>query len=275
MTCPPLIPLYPPGDANPVAAEGRYLAHRLHRLGTAERPLVYSNYVVSLDGRIALEYPHSGHTGVPKAITSPTDWRLYQELAAQADVLLTSGRYMRELAAGKAQSDLPIGHNFPDLIKWRENEEMEEQPAVVIFSRSLDLPLELLQGLERTVYVATGAGADKRKLAAVTETGIPVLIAGDKNEVDGCYLVEELGEKGYRSIYSIAGPGLLDTLLRAGKVDRLYLTQVHTLLGGQHYDTLLESMVLQPAVRFELDELYLEKGDAIQLGQLFSVYRKI
>ena len=119
MSYPPLIPLYPPGDGNAVAAEGRYLAHGLHRLCTAGKPLVYSNYVVSLDGRIALEYPHSCHTAIPEAITSAVDWRLYQELAAQADILLTSGRYLRELDEGKAQDGLPVGKNFPDLIDWR------------------------------------------------------------------------------------------------------------------------------------------------------------
>jgi riboflavin biosynthesis pyrimidine reductase len=258
-----------------VKTEGRYLAHRLDRRGTSSEPFVYSNYVVSLDGRIALEYPHSGHTGVPKTITSAVDWRLYQELAAQADVLLTSGRYLRELAAGKAQDGLPVGENFPDLLAWRREQGLEEQPAVVILSRSLDLPLEIvLQDAKRKVYVATGANADKRRLAAVAETGVPVLLAGEDKEVDGCRLIEELGAKGYRSIYSIAGPGLLDTLLRAAKVDRLYLTQVHTLLGGQCYDTLLESQVLEPAARFELEELYFDRGDDERQGQMFGVYRR-
>lgn len=275
MNCPPLLPLFPHNDGRPVAAEGRYLAHRLHRLGTTEQPLVYCNYVVSLDGRIALEYPHSGHTGVPETITSAVDWRLYQELAAQADVLLTSGRYLRELAAGKAQDTLPVGNAYTELIEWRKTEGLTPQPHVVVLSRSLDLPLEeLLPELEHEITVATGAGADKRKLAAVAETGVPVLLAGDGIEVDGCRLIEELGQKGYCSIYSIAGPGLLDTLLRAGKVDRLYLTQVHTLLGGKDYDTLLESRLLNPAARFELGELYLDQGDTERQGQLFATYRK-
>ncbi len=274
MTCPPIVPLYPPGDGVPIAAEGRYLAHRLHQQGTAHKPLVYSNYVVSLDGRIALEYPHSGHTGVPKTITSAVDWRLYQELAAQADVLLTSGRYLRELAEGQAQDGLPVGENFPDLIEWRLEQGLEAQPAVVILTRSLDLPMELLPKLGRTTYVATGANADKRNLAAVAETGVPVLLAGEDKEVDGCRLVEDLGEKGYRSIYSIAGPGLLDTLLRAGKVDRLYLTHAHTLLGGKKYDTLLESKVLDPAARFVLEELSLDRGDTHRQEQLFATYKR-
>lgn len=275
MTCPPVIPLYPVSDGKPVPAEGLYLAHRLHSMGTAGKPYVYSNYVVSLDGRIALEYPHSSHSGIPRAITSAIDWRLYQELAAQADVLLTSGRYIRKLAEGKAQSSLPVGDDFPDLLEWRLSQGLAPQPDVVILSRSLDLPLQtVLQDSTRNVYVATGANADKRKLAAVAGTGVPVLLAGEDRDVDGCRLVEELGARGYRSIYSIAGPGLLDTLLKAGRVDRLYLTQVHTLLGGMNFDTLLEAAVLEPAARFELEETFFDKGDSSRQGQLFSTFRK-
>lgn len=275
MTQSHVLQLFPPCESPSQPSDGLYLAHRLDRLGTSQQPYVYSNYVVSLDGRIALEYPHSDHTMIPSEITSKTDWRLYQELAAQADVLLTSGRFIRELAEGKAQATLPVGDGFSDLIAWRKQQGMTPQPAVVILSRSLDLPLQdLPPDLGHQLYVATGAKADKRKLAAITETGTPVLLTGEDSEVDGCLLTEELGEKGYRSIYSIAGPGLLDTLLRAGKVDRLYLTQVHTLLGGRCFDTLLESALLKPAAQFDLDTLYYEKGDNKRQGQFFGVYRK-
>jgi riboflavin biosynthesis pyrimidine reductase len=275
MNCPQLISLYPQGRHSPVEAKGLYLRHRLNRCGASERPCVYSNYVVSLDGRIAIGMPGTCRTGIPETITSDVDWRLYQELAAQADVLLTSGRYLRELAEGKAQDTFPVGTDFPDLQEWRKKQGLTPQPHVVVLTRSLELPLaELLPRLEHGVTVATGIKADKRKLAAVAETGVPVLLAGDDDEVDGCRLIEELGDKGFRSIYSIAGPGLLDTLLRAGKVDRLYLTQVHTLLGGQCYDTLLESRALEPAARFELEELYFDRGDEDRQGQMFGVYRK-
>jgi hypothetical protein len=98
-----LLQLYPPKTGTTETIEGRYLRHRLHRQNRMGGPCVYSNYVMSLDGRIALGCPHPG---VPKAITSDADWRLYQELAAQADVLLTSGRYLREWAEGRAQASL-------------------------------------------------------------------------------------------------------------------------------------------------------------------------
>jgi len=44
---------------------------------------------------------------VPRAIANERDWRLFQELSAQADIFLTSGRYLREWAKGQAQEILP------------------------------------------------------------------------------------------------------------------------------------------------------------------------
>ena len=271
---PPYIEQLYPGSRPRVAVAELYLQHQLHRRGSREQPFVYTNYVSSLDGRIALEYPHSGHTSIPAGITSEFDQRLYQELAAQADVLLTSGRYLRQLGEGKAQHAPPISADCQDLLLWRSEQGLEAQPAIVILSRSLDLPLEVLSSLGRKVYVATGSGADKRKLAATAETGASILLAGDGKRVEGCRLIEELGRMGYTSIYSIAGPALLDTLLRAGKVDRLYLTQVHMLLGGRDYDTLLEGPLLEPAARFSLESLYFDRGTAVRPPQSFAVFGK-
>lgn len=264
-----------PHQQQEVGVEGLYLQHQLHRKGSTVRPFVYTNYVVTLDGRIALEYPHSNHTSIPADITSELDQRLYQELAAQADVLLTSGRYLRQLSEGRAQHPPPLSNDYQDLLQWRLEQGLDKQPALVVLSRSLDLPLHTLTSLGRKVYVATGSGADKRKLATIAETGTSILFSGRGKNVEGCDLVEELGMMGYTSIYSIAGPALLDTLLRAGKVDRLYLTQVHMLFGGERYDTLLEGPLLSPAARFCLDSLYYDLGKAERPPQSFAVFCKV
>lgn len=257
-----------------VSVAGLYLQHHLHRKGSKEHPFVYTNYVSTLDGRIALGYPHSAHTSIPPGITSGIDRRLYQELAAQADVLLTSGRYLRQLSEGKAQHPPPISDEYPDLLQWRLDQVMKRQPAVVILSRSLDLPLTALTSLKRKVYVATGSDADKHRLARIADSGTSILFSGEGKEVEGCELIADLGMMGYTSIYSIAGPALLNTLLRAGKVDRLYLTQVHMIFGGEKYDTLLEGPLLNPAARFCLDSLYYDKGESGRPPQSFAVFGK-
>jgi hypothetical protein len=75
------------------ALNGTYLAHELHALGTSEQPFVYANFVSSLDGRIAVVEAHTGESYVLEDLTSGHDWRLFQELQAQADCMVTHGGY--------------------------------------------------------------------------------------------------------------------------------------------------------------------------------------
>jgi hypothetical protein len=104
--------LYPvPGTQYPI--EGLYLQHRLHRKGLPDSPYVYSDFITTLDGRIALGSNDSTMHTVPDATVNPRDWRLYQELAGQADLLITSGRYFRQSHIGEAQDQLPVATMAP------------------------------------------------------------------------------------------------------------------------------------------------------------------
>jgi hypothetical protein len=49
-----LLRLYP-DTCEKVPIKGLYLAYQLHKLGTTESPFVYANFLLGLDGRIALE----------------------------------------------------------------------------------------------------------------------------------------------------------------------------------------------------------------------------
>jgi len=150
---------------------------------------------------------------------------------------------------------------------------MPPQPAVVILSASLNMPIELLcEKLQRPVYVATGALADVEKGREIEACGARMIVAGKGKEVEGGALVDALTAAGFRSIYSVAGPGVLDTLIRARVINRFYLTQVHRLLGGASYDTLLEGGYLIPPADFVLNALYYDRGLENGCGQFFSVY---
>ena len=45
---------------------------------------------------------------VPKATSNERDWRLFQELAVQADIIISSGRYLRDYAEGQTQEILSV-----------------------------------------------------------------------------------------------------------------------------------------------------------------------
>lgn len=248
-----------------------YLANHPDRA----RPFVYTNFITSLDGRIAIEHPVTGKRGVPEFISNARDWRLYQELAARADVLLVSARYIRELARGEAQDSLPVSQapEFRDLRDWRLRQGLSAQPAVVILSASLDLPLaDICDSFERDVYVATG---EQTTVTSLEHTRAKILFAGDGNQVAGRKLVKELAALGFRHIYSIAGPVVFETLLRDHVLDRIYLTQVHRMVGGVAYDTLFEGRLLTPPANFKLQSLYYDESYGDDCGQFFSIYDRV
>ncbi|MDX8407980.1 MAG: dihydrofolate reductase family protein [Mariprofundaceae bacterium] len=251
--------------------KGLYLPLRLHRQAGKGELLIYANYIASLDGRIAVQNAESGEYEVPAAIANPRDWRLYQELAAQSDIMLTSARYFRQLARGCAQDLLPVGSSpdFSDLRDWRATEGLKAQPDVAVLSRSLDIPQAALAKIaERRVLVFTDEQAPDKRVQALEQAGASVIMAG-KESVNGMRLKAALAGRGYRSAYMIAGPGVFRTLLMAGVVDRLFLTTRHILLGGKHVQTLLDGDLCR-AERLRLLSLYHDVQDAP--GQSFAQY---
>jgi riboflavin biosynthesis pyrimidine reductase len=265
-----------PAPAGPVALHGLYLQHRLHALAASrDRPFVYSNFVSSLDGRIALEVPGKTTHTVPGSIANPRDWRLYQELSGQADILLTSGRFFRQSKAGEAQDVLPVGGQpeFNDIRAWRTAQGLRPQPDILILSSSLDIPPAALEPYRsRRILIATGSHADAARAAQLRDSGIEVVTAGQDSRVNGKLLLELLGARGYRTVYAVAGPAVLHTLVEGDVLDRLYLTFAHRLLAGEAFDTLTRGAPFVPPVNLQLRELYYDATTPEAAGQLFCVY---
>jgi len=263
-----VLQLFPPGGQM-MPLQGLYQAMNLHRQAAAGDVLIYANYIASVDGRIALPKAGSDEFEVPAAIANKRDWRLYQELAAQSDVMLTSARYFRQLAKGCAQDLLPVGAGdaYADLLGWRVQQGLKPQPDVMVLSSSLDLPLASLHSLsDRKVMVVTGTASDAAKRAALEAEGFPVLIAGDV-QVEGEMLRRLLIKHGYRSAYMIAGPAVHGTLLSAGVLDELFLTTHLSLLGGDSFYT-IAGRELEKPVGLLIRSLYLDQQDAG--SQLFA-----
>lgn len=212
---------------------------------------------------------------MPAAIGNTRDWRLYQELAAQSDLLITSARYFRQFAVGEAQDNLPVGpgERFADLRQWRLDQGLNAQPDVAIFSASLDLPADALKTYaDRRLHVLTGADSDPARVDALRAAGVEVHFAGTGTNADGAQAIGILQRLGYRRIYVVAGPAVFHTLVRAGAIQRLYLTLSHRLLGGEDFDTLTWGSELQPAPKLALRSLFYDAAAPEGAGQLVSCY---
>lgn len=268
--------LYPPPYA-PVPLRGLYLGLNLHALGTPEKPFVYANFLASLDGRIALE-DAGGKAYLPKTLTTPDDFRLFLELQAQADCLITHGGYLRSLHAGKLGNILHIGQRpeSADLAQWRAENGLKPQPAIVIASASLDFPMpDSIRAHGQDCYIATGRQADPAKVEAWQALGYEVICAGAGRRVEGAPLVQALGGRGLRRLYLIAGPDMLDTMLRDGQLGRLFQTITHQLMGGTAFRTVSPGAEFGPVGHLKLRSLYYDPTSPDGTGQWFAQFDTI
>jgi len=259
-----ILRLYPK-PAEPSPLEGLYLNLNLHRQAGEGEMLIYSNFVASLDGRISSFDPLKGDYGVPATLANDCDWRLYQELAAQSDILITSARYFRQLSNGTAQDLLPVGDSFDDLKQWRLNQGLKPQPDIAILSNSLDIPPATLEKFcDRKLVVFTSETSPVVAREALESADIRVIPAG-KERVEGRLMKRGLVELGYRSAYLIAGPAVHSTMIEDGELDRLFLTTRFTLLGSEQTHGFHDGGAVG---RMRLLSLYLDMDGA----QLFAQY---
>ena len=269
----PVYRLFPP-PYEAVTLRGLYLGLNLHQVGTAEKPFVYANFLCSLDGRIALE-DSGGEAYLPKSLTTPDDFRLFLELEAQADCLITHGGYLRSLEAGKLGNILQIGQRkeAADLAQWRVEHGLKPQPDIVVASASLDFPMPgSIREHGQTCYIVTGKNADPAKINYWRGQGYEVIFVGEGKRVEGAPLVRALGERGLRSLYLIAGPDMLDTMIRHGKLSRLFQTITHQLMGGLAFRTVSPGPEFGPVGHLKLRSLYYDSSSPDDTGQWFAQF---
>lgn len=266
-----VVRLFPgPGRRRPL--EGLYLDEKLPAPDAGVPALAYANFVTSLDGRIAVS--DDGATSrLPEGLTNPRDWRLFQELQAHADCLVSHGGYLRALAAGRLGNILQVGagEGSGDIVQWRATQGMAGQPAVAIVSASLEFPIpESLSRFGQPVCVLTTTTANDHRRAALERAGYDVVETGTGPWVRARDAVEVLAERGYRRLYLQTGPRMLESALRERVLARLYVTISHRLVGGERFDTMVRGDALGAAGRLRLSALYLDEASDLDCGQLFA-----
>jgi riboflavin biosynthesis pyrimidine reductase len=263
-----------PAPCHTEPLKGLFLRSNLRAaMGGMDKVFVYSNFITSLDGRISLSDPVSGRRRVPPATANPHDLRLYRELIAQADVVVTTSRHLRGMAVRRQPDMVSLGGNeSTDLRNWRKEQGLTEQPQLAVLSAQLDLPpLKQLPHQSTPILVLTWTNVSAAKLAAVRALGYEVLHCGAGPDLDGRELCKAMAARGHRYVYSVAGPLALTALLTAGVLDRLYLTWALRLLGGRSFDTLVRGEHLNPPRDFVVEALYLDNGLPQGPRQLFAV----
>ena len=274
-----LLYLYPPSSA-PVELEGVYLQENFvcgRQAGSenADTPYIYANFLTSLDGRIAVRAEGEPHYSLPQGLTSETDFRLFLELYAHADCIVTHSGYLRALAAGRLDNVLQIPQfEWTEYIhEWRAARGMKAAPDVVIVSGGLDFPLhDSLTAHGQQVHIVTGVEAtDDRKRTLIAD-GREVHALGGQRHVNSVELKDFLSRLHYQQVYLVAGPLLLEDMLARQQLDRLYVTVRHQLFGGEDFQTLIPSLNLGSTGHLSLRQLYMEQEENDEPGQWYASF---
>jgi len=263
-----------------VELEGMYLNHNLQELAKRKgRPIVTTGYVTDINDVIAVK----GVRGAPEKLKNPSDWRLFQELIAQSDIIITGTGYMSQFdeSSQNVLTQFEEGGGFKDLGVWREQNGLKRSPDVAVVSRSLDfnIPKGVIS-TDRKVFVFTIYDMiDSDKAKKLREAGAKVIGAGEKG-VDGKIMVGELGKKGYRVIKNTTGTRVLEILMPV--LDRLYIARVNRKITDDlsNATTVLEDQKIDDlsSKGFRVIERYVQDkvttNDGFTTSQEFLVYEK-
>ena len=122
------------------------------------------------------------------------------------------------------------------------------------------------------MHIITANNAPADRVAFWREHGCEVAFAGSGTSVEGAPMIRMLGARGYARLYLLAGPQMLETVLRDGSLSRLYLTLTHQVIGGEMFHTLTAGPRLGRAGRMQLHTLYFDADAPKGTGQFFSSF---
>ncbi|MGP3970051.1 dihydrofolate reductase family protein [Streptomyces sp. 6N223] len=247
----PLVPLYEapqlPRWSLPPALTELYGSD----LGFAE-PVIYSNFVASLDGVVALgpEHPSSG-----SAISGneATDRFVMGLLRACADAVVIGAGTLR---ASPHHLWTPQ-HVYPaataDFAELRHRRRRAPDPELVVVTASGDLPTEHPALHADAVILTTAENA--RNLHARLPATCTVLAAGRGPRLPISNVIDAVRARGHGVVLTEGGPHLIGQLIRERLLDELFLTTAPVLAGRANTirPGLIAGLELLPAHRRTAD----------------------
>jgi riboflavin biosynthesis pyrimidine reductase len=243
-----------------VPLEGLYLDQRLRDLATEiGRSVVLTDYLTDKNGVVA-KAGNDGRFQIPAELKNSSDWGLYQELMAQADVIISGGSYFKRLETSQdILYQFEPGNAFEKLGEWRLNTGYKKRsPDVAIVSRHLDfeLPGKLLRSDRSIVIFTTDSMTNSEEAKALKDANTTIVDSGEAGVEGGRMIAALAKEMGYRVIMMVSGPHVLDLLLRAGRLDLLYVTQAQVEIPFDDSAT-VQTMLLGGKKISELNEFHL------------------
>ncbi len=269
-------------EKNKLPLQGLYLRQGFPQMAAQmQKALVLTTYLTDRNGVIA-KANEQGHFQVPSETRNASDWRLSQELMAQADVIISGGDYLRRASAwGGSSQDILYqfepGGEFEELGEWRLRSGYEKRsPDLAVVTHHLDfkIPQKVLGRGRRVAIFTTRRVAGSDEARALRASGAAVLGSGETG-VDGRRMIDYLNDElGARVIVMVSGPNVLQVLLEARRLDFLFITEVQREIpfdGPSTVKTLLPSVNrVRDLKEFSLTHQYMQDHVATEDGSLVS-----
>jgi riboflavin biosynthesis pyrimidine reductase len=189
------------------------------RLGFADR-VVYSNFVSSLDGVVALGSGIS--SGSIISAKNPADRFLLALLRACADAVVIGAGTMR---ATPGHIWTPA-HVFPDLAAefaaLRKTLGLSYEPRLVLLTATGDLDFKHPALVKGAIILTTKAVA--KEIATRLPPACEVIALGAGKTLEIKHAFGELTKMGFDVVLTEGGPTLMGELIKAGLLDEMFLT---------------------------------------------------
>lgn len=219
-----------------------------------DRPYVYTNFVVSHDGRISFDEPgRSGGNAISRGV--PHDTWLMALLRSRADAILIGAGTLRIARRHRWTPWAPFPKDQAAFAAMRAAEGRHPLPILVVVSRSGDLPADAaaLRVPHQPVIVATtAAGAAQARAALADLPAINYLIsAGDRVEL--AEVMRHLRrEHSVRTMLSEGGAQIYGGLIANHLIDDVFLTYSPIIVGNRPAPapprpSLVEGVAFDPA----------------------------
>lgn len=203
---------------------------------TTGLPYVTLKTAATLDGRVAT------YSGKSKWITNKEARIRVHEIRAQNDAIITG--------IGTVLADDPqLNVRYIETCK---------QPLRVVIDSDLRIPInaKILDDTSKTL-IFTSLSADEKKMALLASMGIEIKMAGlIEGKLDLQEILTCLTEKNIASVLVEAGPKLVTSFLKSGKVDKWHHFIAPKLFGQDGYSYYTETGLELPqdAMKFSLSE---------------------
>lgn len=227
----------------------------------ADRPFVYTNMVMSADGKVVIE-------GTERGLGSPVDQQLMRELRTNADVVLNGANTLRKTGSSSRLKD-------SRLESLRISRGQPPNPIAAVLSSSGDIPLDRLfftsDQFRAIVYL--GDTASSERVAAILATGRELVEVPATDPVPAMFrhMRETLGAQ---RVLVEGGPTLNGMIFDQELIDEYFITIAPRLVGGDETMTPIRSDRVSTAALVQQLKLISAVTNP-ETGEMYLRYRRI